>query len=331
MTLLVTGSYPPDVCGVGDYCHCLMNTEKAADWKLFYKKDWSLKNYSKYKKEILALKPDKLIIQYPALGYGWSFIPFLLMKFFTKKMGRNCIPVYHEFSNKKFKARIVQDFFLFFAKQLVVTNRYEEESVKKHHKKLDVKVIKIFSNINKVDQLKKYSDREYDYVCFGQINAGKGIEDFINFVKPVSKERKCAIVGVIPRDCEEYGNTIIQSAKENNIEIFIGLESKAVSEFLNNSKFAVLPFPDGISERRGSFMAALINGCLIVSTTGRYTTEALKNVLFEEFPVEIEALEAKQKSVDNDLWKTYIEKADYFLETELPKSWDDVVGQYNSL
>ena len=78
-------------------------------------------------------------------------------------------------------------------------------------------------------------------------------------------------------------------------------------------------------------MAALINGCLIVSTTGRYTTEALKNVLFEEFPMQIEELDAKNKSMDNDLWKNYIDKAEQFLKTELPASWDDVVEQYNSL
>ena len=331
MTLLVTGSYPPDICGVGDYCHCLMNAEKAADWKLFYKKDWGLKNYNSYKKEILSLNPDKLIIQYPTLGYGWSFVPFLLMKFFSKRMGKNCVLVYHEFSYKSFKARIVQDFFLFFTKKLVVTNRYEEECVKKHHKKLDVNIIKIFSNINKVAELQKYTDREYDYVCFGQINVGKGIEDFINLVKPVSKERKCAIVGVIPRMCEEYGNAIVQNARENNIEVFLGLDNDAVSKFLNNTKVAILPFPDGISERRGSFMAALINGCLIVSTTGKYTTEPLKNVLFEEFPVQIEELEVKKNSVDNDFWQSYIEKAEKFLNTELPLSWDDVVEKYNSL
>lgn len=331
MTLLVTGAYPPDVCGVGDYCHCLMTSNKASEWKLFYKKDWGLKYYTRYKKEIKSLNPNKLIIQYPTMGYGWSIVPLLLMKYFSKKMGKNCILVYHEFLNKKFKARIVEDFFLFFSKKLIVTNKYEEEGVKKHHKNIDVDIIKIFSNINKVSELKNYTDREYDYVCFGQINYGKGIEDFIELVKPVSKERKCAIVGVIPSMCEEYGKAIIKTAKENNIEVFIGLDSDDVSDFLNNTKLAILPFPDGVSERRGSFMASLINGCLIVSTVGKYTTEALRNVLFATFPITTVELEAGRNSVDNVSWKKYVDDANTFIKAELPESWDDVVEKYNSL
>ena len=120
-TLLITGSYPPDVCGVGDYSYCLMNANNSKDWKLFYKKDWRLKNYHRYKREIAGISPDKIIIQYPSQGYGWSLLPFILMIHFTRKLGKNCILVYHEFSNRSKKAKFVENIALFFCKKLIVS------------------------------------------------------------------------------------------------------------------------------------------------------------------------------------------------------------------
>lgn len=78
-------------------------------------------------------------------------------------------------------------------------------------------------------------------------------------------------------------------------------------------------------------MASLINGCLIVSTVGKYTTEALRNVLFATFPITTVELEAGRNSVDNVSWKKYVDDANTFIKAELPESWDDVVEKYNSL
>lgn len=330
MTLLITGSYPPDVCGVGDYTSCLMNSTSAKDWKLFYKKDWNIKNYKKYKKEIDDLTPDKIIIQYPTLGYKWSFIPFLILAHYTRKLGKKCIMVYHEFSNKKLKARIVQDFALFFAKKLVVTNEYEKAAVRKHHKKLDISIIKIFSNISAVDNVKAFSERKYDFINFGQICPGKGIEEYIDLISSI-KGKNNALIGRIPSGLEDYGREIIEKAKDNNINVFLDLNNEDTSAILNNSKCAILPFPDGISERRGSFLASAVNGCLIVSTKGKYTTEGLRNILFEELPASSENILNKITTVKDDYWKSYYDKVLKYLNTEMPKSWDEIVEKYNEI
>lgn len=330
MTLLITGSYPPDVCGVGDYTSCLMNAESAKDWQLFYKKDWNIKNYKQYKKEIDKLNPDKIIIQYPTLGYKWSFIPFLLLAHYTKKLHEKCIMVYHEFSNKKLKARVVQDFALYFAKKLVVTNEYEKQAVRKHHKKLDISIIKIFSNISEVEKIKSFSERKFDFIYFGQICPGKGIEEYIDIVSKM-QGKNTALIGRIPTGLEEYGNEIVNRAKQNNINVFLDLNNEDTSEILNNSKCAILPFPDGISERRGSFLASAVNGCLIVSTTGKYTTEGLRNILFAELPATSEEIENKTSQITDEIWKKYYADVLNYLNSDMPKSWNEIVEKYNAL
>ena len=51
----------------------------------------------------------------------------------------------------------------------------------------------------------------------------------------------------------------------------IDLDFSKVSEVLAASFAAYLPFPDGVSERRGSMLAALTNGLPVLSTIGAAT------------------------------------------------------------
>lgn len=41
--LLVSGSYPPDVCGVGDYSYNLINANPAK-WEIYTSSDWRLRS-----------------------------------------------------------------------------------------------------------------------------------------------------------------------------------------------------------------------------------------------------------------------------------------------
>ena len=284
---------------------CPANNSK--DWKLFYKKDWRLKNYHRYKREIAGISPDKIIIQYPTQGYGWSLLPFILMIHFTRKLGKNCILVYHEFSNRSKKAKFVENIALFFCKKLIVTTEFE-----------------------KVSEIKKFSERKYDFTCFGQIRPFKGIEEFIETVRPLNNYKK-ALVGMIPSMFEDYGTEIIEKAKLAGIEVILNLDNKDTSDLLNNTKFLILPFPDGISERRGSFLAGAVNGCLIVSTVGKYTTQALNEIITKKLPVKEGELEKLKEMINDEIWTDKYIKTKEYLEREIPQSWEKIVEAYNNL
>ncbi len=328
-TIVITGSYPPDVCGVGDYVASLKSASNAQNWEVFTQSNWKIKNFFRYVKMINNMKPDKVIIQYPTQGYGWSFLPFMLMIYYSAQKKNKCIVTYHEFSNQSVKARLCEDLALYGVKKLVVTNEYEKEAVKKHHKNLDVSVIKIFSNIPKVNKIKELQSREYFYCYFGQIRPNKGIEQFIELVKDL--DQKKILIGTIPKEFGEYGEKIIEYAKENNIAVKNDASLSEVAELLNNCKAVILPFVDGISERRGSFLAAAVNGCLICSTTGRYTTEVLQQCLYINLPSSSDYIRKCVLETTNEQWKNYTDKVNKYLKENIPDSWEQVVEQYNNL
>ena len=43
--LIITGTYPPRKCGVGDYCQNLLSTQQAKDWNLYTDNNWSISTF----------------------------------------------------------------------------------------------------------------------------------------------------------------------------------------------------------------------------------------------------------------------------------------------
>lgn len=332
MVLLVTGSYPPDVCGVGDYCYHLINAEGAENWELFYRKEWHPGYFWRYLKSIEKLKPEKIIFQYPTQGYGWSMVPFLLMICCSVKMGRKCIVAYHEFTNRSKKAWLVQNLALYFMKNAVVTNEYEKRAVKKWHKRLNVSVIKIYSNIKKSNHIKPFSERSIAYCYFGQIRPEKGIEGFLDFIeKATCSASDSLIMGMIPEQFRAYGNAVVRRADKLGMQVKLNASAAEAADILADSKCLMLLFPDGLSERRGSFMAGAMNGCLIFSTAGRYTSKSLQKCIYKILPDKYENIEEAFAACNNRKWRRYFGAVNEYFDKNLPHSWNEVVQKYNEV
>lgn len=76
----MTGSYPPDICGVADYTARLGESlQKAGVYVDIYKGRRSgLRDAASITCELRAIGADVLHMQYPATGYGWRLGPQLL-------------------------------------------------------------------------------------------------------------------------------------------------------------------------------------------------------------------------------------------------------------
>lgn len=266
--LLVTGSYPPKHCGVGDYTYKLfeyLNKTDKFNLELFYRSDWSFKYYLKYLRELLSTKSDLYHFQYPTEGYGYSLLPLLLIVSLIRK---KTIVTIHEISSRNKLAYIYTQLIIFFSNKIIVSNRLEEKHARRfvfYNKK--ILVIPISSNIQESKLSSTiFQDRETDLAYFGHIRPLKGIESFLHSISHFNKKIKIKLVGQVLEKYVDFFDKINIEAHELHVEMVLNKEENEVADILSQVKIVYLPFPDGISNRRGTLLASIQNGCVVVST-----------------------------------------------------------------
>lgn len=255
---MVTGSYPPDVCGVGDYCqqlvtylaryhHCHCEVARpSCQLFLHWWRAWPSRR-------------RVAIFQYPTAAYGASLLPHLFVML-ARLLGWRVLVVLHEYSSLGYKARLAAGMFGLFAHRLVFTTEHESACYAAFRSKHAV--IPIGSNIPQA--VPSVVKRHYDCVYFGIIAPGKGIESFLAVAAGLSRQR-FVLLGALSPLFADYGRAIVSEAQAIGCSVQLGLPPEAVATVLSASKVALLPFPDGISPRRGSALAAMLNGALVLS------------------------------------------------------------------
>lgn len=323
--VFVTGSYPPQFCGVGDYTSkllsCLLKKEEFS-FDLFYKSEWSLKNFLKYYKELLSKKTDFYHFQYPTEGYGYSFLPLFLIVALAHK---NTVTTIHELSSRNLMAYIYTLLLVFFSKTVIVSNELERKHASRFlFNSNKIKVIPIASNINASDFSKnKFVDREIDLAYFGHIRPLKGIEDFIETVSFLPKLLDVALIGQSLKNYELFFDEIKEKSEKLNIKVIANKEAEEVANILSNVKIVYLPFPDGVSNRRGTLLASIQNGCVVVSTESEYDKF---NIFFGEYCYLVKSNSEAVVIIEKLLNDGYQEK-----DTDKIKdifSWDNIANQH---
>lgn len=281
--LFLTGSYPPDVCGVGDYTQCLFDAfalrgASEAEIHLFYKKDWRISLLWQYFREIRRLHPDVLYLQYPTEGYGYSILPQLLLGLF---IGRRRVVNLHEFQRKSMKGKIAITLFYLFGCRIVYTNENDRAFANGFVPKLFHRpstMIRIGSNI----PFHKGSNDTYAMAYFGLIRPRKGIEDVVqvtSILRNAGFTKKIAFVGAIPNNYKDYAAPLLKQLKDLGVELHLNVPRDEAADLLASSRLFVLPLEDGISERNGSILAALGNGGVIVGRATNIPQGALEGCI----------------------------------------------------
>lgn len=262
---IMTGSLPPDACGVGDYTDRLVHQlrSEGACINIFYRRDWSLLRMQAYLCQVKSLGAEVVNIQYPTEGYGYSILPHLLCAVLR---GSKRVVTLHEFSRKSLKGRCAIYLFFLFADQVIFTNEQDRQTACRVAPWLSRKssVVPIASNI----PMHHHSTPEIDIVYFGLIRPLKGIETFIEVVSTLLSrvDIKVSVVGQTVAGYEQYAANILQSLETQGVELCLNRSAEEVAVRLGKSRIALLPFPDGLSLRRGSALAAMGNGALLVTT-----------------------------------------------------------------
>ena len=235
--------------------------------------------------ELRARRPELLHIQYPMARYGASLLPLVAAWF----PGVRTLVTLHEFSQAHPLRRVAA--LAFSRAALVFTTEQEEQAYRRWYpwSQGRTQVIPLGSNI---PWLADGGKRDLDAVCyFGQLRPQRGLEAFIELARLAQRQApqlRFQVLGAVPAGREDYCRALRESAADLR-QLGWALESgdDAVAQRLAATGFVYLPYPDGASGRRGSLLAALGNGALVITTRGAQTPPELSGaVRFANSPVD---------------------------------------------
>lgn len=308
--LIISGTYPPDKCGVGDYTYnliqhlmkinnsheiYLLNSEVLLhNGKVISKQklSWNIFDIRKVYTMITQINPDIINIQFPTKAYRKSIGVLLLIRKLQQSKFKTSITL-HEYSYSSKLAKFRSNYILTNAdKVIVVERKYKKElEIKKIVKSQNIEFLPISSNIPKTTILKETRDNlrnkyKVDLLIgyFGFINKTKGFERFIELCQHLKEQKlsfKALLIGELLQD-NKYHRLLLRKIDQNDLKEYIEitgyLNSTEVSNRLSILDYAIFPFEYGVTERNGSVLAALNQNIRTIATTSEGFDNHFKNL-----------------------------------------------------
>jgi glycosyltransferase involved in cell wall biosynthesis len=333
--LMVSGAFPPEPCGVGDYTSRLMAAAPAS-WRLFTERDWRLSRAPGLMRRLLRQRPREVVVQYPTQGYGWSLVPHLLVVVGAATRRYRAALALHEYSSLSRKAQIALAVTSHAASHVFFTT--EEERVRARGSRLfssrvRTSVIPILSNIASTTNPPAFTERAVDLAYFGHIRDNKGVETFLDVVavlRDVEPEARLAIVGVVPAGYENFAAMVATRCADIGVTLYLGLDDDAARRFLADVRVLYLPFPDGVSARRGSVLAGFGSGALVATRIGETTPAAMRPAVIACSGTmdDVTVLQQTLHMTDATAARLQQSGRDYVCAT-LPRDWAAVAHLYD--
>lgn len=297
--LLVTGSFPPMRCGVGDYSQSLAEAlaadnrvqvgiltsilgrgkDNVGNVEIFpVIKKWSLTETLKAIKIIRHWSPDIVHIQYPTQGYGKGLLPWVL-PMIAFLMRKKVVQTWHEGYSlgsvlRLFLISIIPSALVF------VRPRYKENLHPMLLWALWKKKSAFIPNASTIpgvnlDEPKKIAlkslylkNQKRLIVFFGFVYPSKGVELLFEIADPASDQ--IVIAGEIDMK-GDYSHEIMRHA---SVEPWLGkvtitgfLSVADVAALLAVADAVILPFRTGGGEWNTSIHGAVLNGSFVITTS----------------------------------------------------------------
>jgi glycosyltransferase involved in cell wall biosynthesis len=313
--LMVTGSYPPMKCGVGDYSRNLAEAlavnhefhvailtsisgtgeDKAENLEIFpIMRSWGLAEALKVIKAIRRWSPDIVHIQYPTQGYGGGSLPWVL-PMIAALMRRKVVQTWHEgYSGRDapelFLKSIVPSWLIF------VRPQYETKLHPHLRWALWRKRTAFISNASSIPRVKP-DEQMKDEIRKRYVKKQKRLIVFFGFVYPnkgvelLFAIADCALDQIVIAggfdENSEYGRDIIKRASTEEwlgkVTITGFLPVADVAELLAVADAVILPFRTGGGEWNTSIHGAVLNGAFVITTSlTERGYDGKRNVYFAE-------------------------------------------------
>ena len=275
--VLIVTSPGNSMCGVADYTYRLADalTSLGEEVVLEQPSTWSLDAARGIRNAHRHDVDTVFHLQYPSLTMGNSLspaaLPFILPRLFV---------TLHEFRVFSLPRKALFASHSLLARKIVFSNDAERDLFKRRHpwSGARLEVIPIGNNISRVGVRAPGPER---LVYFGQISRNKGVELFLEtagLLRASGNPIEIRMIGAMTDSDPDFQSLVLGSVEKYGIVKRLSLPAAEVSVELNAASFALLPFPDGVSDKRGSALAALDHGVAVLTTHGSTTPDWLRAV-----------------------------------------------------
>lgn len=280
---LVSGSWPPEICGVGDFMANVSEALTQAGVKVVrttlnrrgFATAWALLIGSHLRRS------ERLYMSYPTEGYGKSLWPFLLA--FGSR--RRIVLHIHEYGSKNRYCRLLLRRFqrmqrIFFSNAADFQRYMSDCGLQVDQPRTrEWRVIPTPSNIPISASGGSRDPGRVKVVHFGQIRPHKGLEQLALAFKALQCDPHIdrLVMGGVPNGYEAYADSISDTFSKTCTQVKLNRTPEEISEEFANADIGVFAFPDGADERRGSLIAAMAHGVLCITTHSSRTPFDIMN------------------------------------------------------
>jgi glycosyltransferase involved in cell wall biosynthesis len=274
---LLTGRSPPGGCGVEDYAAALREALRHEGLDVGLVPISSMGDLAALLRT--ARRAHTVVhLQYPMLSWRTSLLPLLAAT--TVRIGTpaSVLVTFHEYSRAHWLRRALAILLGWSAHGWIATCPLEEERLAlRLGRRKGRGVVPIAANI-RVSVAPVERSAEPTLIFFGLLAPGKGLEDFLEAASRLTNWRgRIEVLGRPVLGHELWLEGL--RARHGGVRFAVGLPEDEVSLHLRAANVAYLPYPDGVSERRGSALAALAHELQVVTSAGRSTTPGLARVV----------------------------------------------------
>jgi glycosyltransferase involved in cell wall biosynthesis len=292
---LISASYPPIRCGVGDQVgkQAALLAEAGETVQVLtsgpgvgqpedrvevlrQQPGWSVLHLPALENKVRQLAPDVVHLHYPSLGYGLGLAPNLL--FLRLRLARSLIRrvvTLHEYQQFTWKGRARLWPTLRFAHRIICTNRLDQKKLESDFPAClgKIQVIPLGNPLAEEPAQVGAKRTAPGLVHFGTVMPNKGWEDLLLALARLRQQgrpqRLLAITALEP-DTFAYHLQIKRRIAELGLAseiVFTGyLPAAEASARLRTGRIAVQPYPDGARLNRSSLVTVLAHGLAVLST-----------------------------------------------------------------
>lgn len=271
LLLFVVSAYPPDQCGVGDYTKRVVSTLRAKSSEkigVFGPKrsilglpanpNWGLAALIRFVKVLHGQKVETIILEYPAANDRHSPV-FLGIVALGRVFKRKVVIHLHEYTRVHILRKLMIRGLSVFAHSIIVTDIIQKDAIQGFFKG-PIDIVPIASNIDDGEGSPTRNPLNgLNLAFFGFGRGDKGLNILLEAMRKVHDTMPITLtlIGNIPEQTEPWIKCTGYASSED------------VKKYLTETDLAVFPYEDGLSERRGSFLAAMYLGvpCLVSRPT----------------------------------------------------------------